>query len=109
MILLTVVSDIDGSTRSENSENTRVIEASGVCGAVIDLVEAGTGSISVHVCPTTGWVIYLGAIEQGARANGISDAEAVFREGAQDTTRIVKKFEGFIASVMDCRDDLQVH
>ena len=47
-ISLTVMSDIDGSSRSKNGESSGIIEAGGGCGVVIDLA-AGTESISVHV------------------------------------------------------------
>jgi len=46
MIRLTIVSDIDGSTGSENSKKAGIIQASGVCGTVLDL-EAGAESLSV--------------------------------------------------------------
>jgi len=37
VIRLTIVGDIDGSTRSENGENAGIIEAGGVRGTVLDL------------------------------------------------------------------------
>ena len=67
----------------------------------------GPGAL-VHVWPATGWVIYLGTVEQGARASCVGDAEAVFGEGAQNTTRIVEEFEGFVAGVEDGSSDLQI-
>ena len=107
MILLTVVNDIDGGTRSENSEGAGIIEAGGMCGTVRYL-EAGTGNISTCVFRETRRVIYLGTVERGARSSGVYDAEAVFGEGAQDSTRIIKEFEGLIAGVDNGRGDLQV-
>ena len=49
LIALTIMDDIDGSARSENGENTRIIEACSVCRAVLDL---GTKmeSVSTRVC-----------------------------------------------------------
>ena len=35
--LLTVMNDIDGSTRSENGEATRIVEAGGIFGDILDL------------------------------------------------------------------------
>ena len=37
MIQLTIVGDIDGSTRSENGENAGIVQASGVGRTVLDL------------------------------------------------------------------------
>jgi len=37
MTRLTIVGDVDGSTRSENGENAGVVQASGVRGTVLDL------------------------------------------------------------------------
>ena len=48
VIPLIVMSDVGRSARSENGENARIIEASGVRGTVLDL-EAGTETISAHV------------------------------------------------------------
>ena len=45
MIPLTIVRDIGGSTRSEDSECAGILEASGIRRAVLDL-EKGTESIS---------------------------------------------------------------
>ena len=42
---LTVMGDIKGSARSENGESAGVVEAGGVCWAVLDL-RAGTESVS---------------------------------------------------------------
>ena len=49
IIRLTIVWDINGSTRSKNGENTGIIKPGGVCGAVLDL-EAETEGISMQVC-----------------------------------------------------------
>ena len=51
---------------------------------------------------------YLGAVEHGARTDIIGDHEGVLGEGVQDSTRIVKEFEGLVAGVDDGRGDLQV-
>ena len=51
---------------------------------------------------------YPSTAEQGMRAVAIGDGETMFGEGAQDSTRIIKKFEGLIASVEDGHRDLQV-
>ena len=61
-----------------------------------------------HVCREIRRVIYLGAVEQGARSSGIGDNEAVFGEGAQDSTGIVEEFEGLVAGVNNGRGDFQV-
>ena len=45
MIRLTIVRDINGSTRSENGEGVGIIKASSVLGTVLDL-EAEIESIS---------------------------------------------------------------
>ena len=37
MVPLTIMSDIRGSARNEDSEDTGVIKADGVCGAELDL------------------------------------------------------------------------
>ena len=47
-IRLTIVSDIDGSTRGKNGENAGIVKASCVCGTVLDL-EGGTERISTSV------------------------------------------------------------
>jgi len=79
MAPLTIMIDIDGSASSENGENPRVVKASGVCGAVIDL-QGGTESMSTGVCRATR-MIYNGAVEPWAGASGISDDEGVLGEG----------------------------
>ena len=107
IIPLTVMSDVDGSPRSEDGEIARIIDANDVCRAELDL-EAGIKSISAHVCQTTRWVIYLSAAEPGVRAGGMGDSEAVFGEGAQDSTGIVEQFQGLVAGVEDGYNDLQV-
>ena len=91
MIPLTVMSDVGGNPRSKNSENARIIKASGVRGTVLDL-ETGMESIRAHVFQATRWVIYLGAVERGARTIGIGDGETVFWEGVQNSTGIVEEF-----------------
>lgn len=48
-VSLTIMGNIDGSARSENSGNARIVKASGVCGAELSL-EGGTGSMSAHAC-----------------------------------------------------------
>ena len=53
-------------------------------------------------------MIYLGAVEQGARTSDIGDGKAVFGEGAQDSARIVKEFEGLVVGVKDGHGNLQV-
>jgi len=101
------MSDIDGSARSENGENAGVIQASGVCGVVIDL-EAETESMSTGVCQET-CMIYVGAVKPwAARASGVGDNEGVLGKGVQDSVGVVEKFEGLVASVDDGRCDLQV-
>ena len=47
MIRLTIMDDVDGSARIENGKNTRILKASGVCRAVLDL-EQGTESMNTH-------------------------------------------------------------
>ena len=106
MIPLTIVGDIDGSARSENGGNARLIKPSGVLGAVLGL-EAEQNALA-HVFVGYGRVIYLGAVERRARARGIDDGESVLGEGVQDATGIVEKFEGLVSSVGDSRCDLQV-
>lgn len=107
MIPLTVMNDIDGRTRSEDSEGIGTIETSGVCGAVRDL-EAGTGSVNMFGGQTTKRAIYLGAIKRGAKTGGIGDDETVFGKGAQDSTRIVEKFKGLVTGVEDGHGNPQV-
>ena len=48
MIQLTIVSDVDGSTRIEKGKNTRIPKSSGVCRAVFDL-EEGTKRMNTHI------------------------------------------------------------
>ena len=84
--LVTVMSDVGRSTRSENGETAGIIEASGVCGSVLDL-EAGDEKISANIFQVTRWVIYLGAVERGTIAVDIDDGEGVLGGGAQDPTR----------------------
>ena len=48
MVLLTVVSDIDEITRSENGGRVGIVKAGGVFGAVLDL---GTGT--EHQCASS--------------------------------------------------------
>jgi len=101
--------NIDGSARSENGENAGVIKAGGVSWVVLGL-GAEAKSMSTRVCQV--WLdscaIYLGTIERGARASGISDAETVLGEGVQDSTGLVEKFEGLVTGVGNSRGDLQV-
>jgi hypothetical protein len=78
-IPLTIVDDINGSTRSENREYTGFIKAGGVSGAVLDL-EAETENLSTHAGQVTGRVIYLGAVKRRTRASCIGDVEAVLGE-----------------------------
>ena len=99
--------DIDGSARSENGKSAGITEACSVCRAVLDL-RAETESVSTRVCLTVRLVIYLGTVEQGARASGVGDAEGVLGEGAQDPTGIVQEFEGLVTGVGNGRGDLQV-
>jgi len=107
MTPLTIMSDIDGSTRSENGENAGVIKTSGVFGAVVDL-EAETESMSAGVCQATR-MIYHGAVKPwAAGASGVGDDEGVFGKGVQDSTGVVEEFEGLVASIDDGRCDLQV-
>jgi len=106
MTPLTIMSDIDGIASSENGENTGAVKASGICGAVADL-EAETTSMSAGVCQAT-LMIYLGVIEQWARASGISDDEGVLGEGAQDSKGVIEEFEGLVTGVDNGRCDLQV-
>ena len=56
----------------------------------------------------TRWVVYLGTIEQGVGTIGIGDSEGVLREGAQDPTRIIEEFYGFVASIDDHCCDLGI-
>jgi len=53
-------------------------------------------------------MIYHGAVEQWARASGISDDEGVLGEGVQDSTGVIEEFEGLVTGVDDGRCDLQV-
>ena len=107
VVPLTVVSDVGVSARSEDGENAGITKASDVCGIVLDL-EAGTESISARIFRAGRRAIYLSTAERGVRAGGICDDEAMFGEGAQDSTGIIEKFEGLIASVEDGHRDLQV-
>jgi len=101
------MSDIDGSTRSENDENAGVVKASGVSGTVVDL-EAETESMSTGVCQVTR-MIYRGAFKPwAARASEVGDNEGVPGKGVQDSLGVVEEFEGLVASVDDGRCDLQV-
>jgi len=52
MIRLTIVWDINGSTRSENGEGAGIIEAGGIRWAVLDL-EAETENISMQFYQTS--------------------------------------------------------
>ena len=101
------MSDVDGSTRIEKSENAGIIKASDVCGTVLDL-EAVPEIVSGCICQTIRQVAYLGPIERWARASGVGDDKGVLREGAQDSTRIVEEFEGTVTGVGDGRCNLQV-
>ena len=107
MIPLTVMGYIRRSARSENSESAGIIQAGGVCGVVLDL-EARTENINAHVFRVTRRVIYLGAVERGMSPIGIGNDEGVLGERAQDSTRIVEKFEDLVASVDDGHGNLQV-
>jgi len=100
------MSNIDGSASSENGEGAGGVKARGVCGVVIDL-EAETESVSAGVCQAT-HIIYLGAVEQRARASGISDDEGVLGEGAQGSAGVVEEFEGLVTGVNNGRCDLHV-
>jgi len=63
MIPLTVMSDIDGSARSENGENAGVIKAGGIFRAELDL-ETEKNNVSTRAGLTiTRRGIYLGADE----------------------------------------------
>jgi len=88
VIQLTTVGDVEGCARVENGENTRILKASGVCRAVLDL-EGETENMNTHGCLVTRRVTYLGALERWARASGVGNAEGVLGEGVQDSTRIV--------------------
>ena len=48
-IPLTIMNDVDGIARSQNGENSGIIKASGVFGAVLGL-RAGTENISLQAC-----------------------------------------------------------
>jgi len=106
MTLLTIMSDIDDSTRNENGENAGVVKASGVCGAVVDL-KAETKSMSTDVRHATR-MIYHGTAKQCARASGISDDEGVLGEGVQDSTGVIEECEGLVTGVGNGCCDLQV-
>ena len=107
MIPLTIMSDVNGSARSKDGENARIIEAGSVCGAELDL-EAETEGINTRACQVTQWVTYLGAVERWARSNGIDDDEAVLGEGAQYSTGIVEEFECLVTGVGNAGGDPQV-
>jgi len=108
MTTLTIMSDVDGSTRSDNGENTGVVKASGISGTVVDL-EAETEGMSAGVYQVTR-MIYHGTVKPWvARASGAGDNEGVLGKGVQDSTGVVEEFEGLVASVDDGRCDLQVH
>ena len=107
VIRLTIVWDINKSTRSENGEEAGVIEAGGVRGTVLDL-EAEAESISTYVCQVNRRVIHLCAGKRWARTRGIGNGEGVLGEGVQDSTGIVEEFEGLVTGVGDGRGDLQV-
>ena len=105
MVPLTIMSDIRGSARNEDSEDTGVIKADGVFGAGL-----GSGNLKHEYArlpgKETGGLHW--AIEQGARASGIDDSEGVLGEGTQDPTGIFEKFEGLATGVGGGRGDLQV-
>ena len=107
VIRLTIVSDVDGNARIENSEHAGVIEARSVRRDVLDL-QAETESMSTGVRPVTIRVVYLGAMERRARASGIGNVETVLGEGVQDSTRIVEELESPVTGVGDGYCDLQV-
>jgi len=71
------MSNIDGSTRSENGENAGVIKASGVSGTVVDL-EAETESMSAGVCQATR-MIYHGAAEKCEEDGSLRTCEAIVK------------------------------
>jgi len=107
MTPLTIMSDVNGSTRRENGENTGVVKASGVSGTVVDL-EAETEGMSAGVWQATR-MIYHGAVKPwAARASGVGDDEGVFGKGVQDSTGVVEEFEGLVTGIDDGRCDLQV-
>jgi len=56
------------------------------CRAVFDR-RAKTESASARVCPVVRSASYLGAVAQGVRASGISDAEGVLGEESQGSLR----------------------
>ena len=107
MIRLTIVWDINGSTRSENGEDAGIVQAGGVRGTVLDL-EVETENVSSQVCQVSRGRFYLCAGERWARTGGIGDGEGVLGEGAQNSTGVVEKFEGLVTGVGDGRGDLQV-
>ena len=51
-IALTIMGDIDGSTRSENGKSAGIVKADGVCWAVFNL-RVETESVSIPVSPAT--------------------------------------------------------
>ena len=53
-------------------------------------------------------MIYLCTVERRTGASGIGDPEGVLGEGAQNSTRVIKEFEGLVSGVGDGRGDLQV-
>lgn len=101
------MNDINGISRSENDEYAEIIDASGACGAVVDL-EPYAEDISTQVCHTNRHVVHLCTAERRARARGIGDGESVLREGVQDSTGIIEELEGLVTSVDDGRCDRQV-
>ena len=53
-------------------------------------------------------MINLCTVKNRARTSGVYDAERVLGEGAQDPTRVVKKFEGFVTGIGNGCCELQV-
>ena len=65
-VLLTIMGDIDGSARSEDGENARIIEPGGACGTEFDL-EWETGCIRTQAFRVTRRIICLGSVELKGR------------------------------------------
>ena len=84
MISLTIVSDANGSTRSENCENA-IIEASRVHVAVLDL-EAEAEGINTRVCVCGSIILLISSVARGVpyREN---DYIAHQHEGGRNATR----------------------
>jgi len=71
------------------------------------LIQGWKQKARVPVRQLTRHAIYLGTVERRAGTSGISGAEGILRESAQDSTRVFEELKGLTTSAGDHRGDLQ--